>query len=284
MLHVLTFRPEFVPPWPPRSHITPLTLNRLERPQVEALVRQRDRRQGAAGGGGAADCDQDRWGAAVCRRADQDGPGVRARAGGEGRYEPDRPLADVGDSLHAAGFPDGAPGSAADRRKRWPNWGRPWGGSLRMSCSRPCRRWTKPPYRRGWRSWWRRSCSISGGGRHSATYLFKHALIQDTAYQSLLKSTRQQYHQQIAQVLEAAVPRDRRDAARAGGASLHRGGAHRAGHSLLAAGWAAGASALGQCGSGPAPDQRAGAAGDAARDPNRESSRSWTCSLPWGRR
>jgi predicted ATPase/class 3 adenylate cyclase len=34
-----------------------------------------------------------------------------------------------------------------------------------------------------------------------ATYLFKHALIQDTAYQSLLKSTRQQYHQRIAQVL-----------------------------------------------------------------------------------
>jgi predicted ATPase len=36
-----------------------------------------------------------------------------------------------------------------------------------------------------------------------ATYLFKHVLIQDTAYQSLLKSTRQHYHQQIAQVLEA---------------------------------------------------------------------------------
>src|SRR5919197_3876586 len=36
-----------------------------------------------------------------------------------------------------------------------------------------------------------------------ATYLFKHALIQDAAYQSLLKSTRQQCHQQIAQVLEA---------------------------------------------------------------------------------
>jgi len=35
-----------------------------------------------------------------------------------------------------------------------------------------------------------------------ATYLFKHALIQDAAYQSLLKSTRQQYHRQIAQVLE----------------------------------------------------------------------------------
>jgi len=39
-----------------------------------------------------------------------------------------------------------------------------------------------------------------------ATYLFKHALIQEAAYQSLLRSTRQQYHQRIAQVLEAQFP------------------------------------------------------------------------------
>src|ERR671936_2096689 len=35
-----------------------------------------------------------------------------------------------------------------------------------------------------------------------ATYAFKHALIQDAAAQSLLKSTRQQYHHRIAQALE----------------------------------------------------------------------------------
>jgi predicted ATPase len=39
-----------------------------------------------------------------------------------------------------------------------------------------------------------------------ATYLFKHALIQDAAYQSLLKSTRQHYHQRIAHVLEEQFP------------------------------------------------------------------------------
>src|SRR5262249_55566442 len=39
-----------------------------------------------------------------------------------------------------------------------------------------------------------------------STYMFKHALIQDAAYQSLLKSTRQQYHQRIAQVLEVQFP------------------------------------------------------------------------------
>jgi predicted ATPase len=39
-----------------------------------------------------------------------------------------------------------------------------------------------------------------------ATYLFKHTLIQEAAYQSLLRSTRQQFHQRIAQVLEAHFP------------------------------------------------------------------------------
>jgi class 3 adenylate cyclase/predicted ATPase len=39
-----------------------------------------------------------------------------------------------------------------------------------------------------------------------AHYFFKHALIQDAAYQSLLKSTRQHYHQRIALVLESQFP------------------------------------------------------------------------------
>jgi serine/threonine protein kinase/predicted ATPase len=37
-------------------------------------------------------------------------------------------------------------------------------------------------------------------------YTFKHALIQDAAYQSLLKKKRQQFHQQIADVLESSFP------------------------------------------------------------------------------
>jgi len=42
-----------------------------------------------------------------------------------------------------------------------------------------------------------------------AQYIFKHALIQEAAYQSLLRSTRQQYHQRIAQVLETRFPATR---------------------------------------------------------------------------
>ena len=39
-----------------------------------------------------------------------------------------------------------------------------------------------------------------------ATYLFKHALVQDTAYESLLKSRRQQLHGKIASTLEISFP------------------------------------------------------------------------------
>jgi class 3 adenylate cyclase/predicted ATPase len=40
------------------------------------------------------------------------------------------------------------------------------------------------------------------GAPPDATYTFKHALIQETAYESLLRSTRQRYHRRIATVLE----------------------------------------------------------------------------------
>ena len=44
------------------------------------------------------------------------------------------------------------------------------------------------------------------GAGSQATYTFKHALIQEAAYQSLLKRTRQQYHRQIAQALMERFP------------------------------------------------------------------------------
>jgi predicted ATPase len=40
LLIVMSFRPEFSPPWPARSHLTPITLNRLERAQIEVMATQ----------------------------------------------------------------------------------------------------------------------------------------------------------------------------------------------------------------------------------------------------
>ncbi len=47
------------------------------------------------------------------------------------------------------------------------------------------------------------------GSAANTMYLFKHAMILDAAYQSLLKSRRQIYHQKIALVLEAQFPTTR---------------------------------------------------------------------------
>ena len=44
------------------------------------------------------------------------------------------------------------------------------------------------------------------GALPQAKYRFKHALIQDAAYQSLLKSTRQHHHQRIASTMESEFP------------------------------------------------------------------------------
>ena len=40
LLMLLTFRPEFTPPWGNRSHLSQMTLSRLGRPQVETMVEQ----------------------------------------------------------------------------------------------------------------------------------------------------------------------------------------------------------------------------------------------------
>ena len=74
-----------------------------------------------------------------------------------------------------------------------------------MSYSRPSRLCDETTLQQALASWWKPNCCTSGDCR-PGRYFFKHALIQETAYQSLLKSKRQQYHQQIAQVLEERFP------------------------------------------------------------------------------
>ena len=72
VLMILTFRPEFTPPWIGRSHVTMLTLNRLPRTAARRDDRPRHRRQGAAPGDRRPDRRSHRWRAAVHRGADQD--------------------------------------------------------------------------------------------------------------------------------------------------------------------------------------------------------------------
>ena len=61
-----------------------------------------------------------------------------------------------------------------------------------------------------------------------ASYLFKHALVQDAAYGTLLREPRRALHARIAETLEP-IRRDCREPAGDPGASLHRGWADREG-------------------------------------------------------
>jgi class 3 adenylate cyclase/predicted ATPase len=63
--------------------------------------------------------------------------------------------------------------------------------------------WDEDSLRRGLRQLTEAELLYEQGLPPTSTYRFKHALIQDAAYQSLLKSTRQQHHQRIAQTLES---------------------------------------------------------------------------------
>lgn len=47
---------------------------------------------------------------------------------------------------------------------------------------------------------------VQRGMPPTATYAFRHALVQDAAYSSLLRRTRQQYHGRIAEILESDAP------------------------------------------------------------------------------
>src|SRR5262245_30332789 len=47
---------------------------------------------------------------------------------------------------------------------------------------------------------------FSKGRPPQCSYIFKHALLEDAAYNSLVKGKRQQFHKRVAEVLEARFP------------------------------------------------------------------------------
>ena len=101
----------------------------------------------------------------------------------------------------------------------------------------------------------------------AATYTFKHALIQETAYQSLLKRTRQQFHARVAQVLEEHFPERVASEPEVIARHYDAGGARRASERALPAGRRARDAAVGERGghrpSAARPRSRRDAAGDA---------------------
>ncbi|MFQ5946713.1 MAG: AAA family ATPase, partial [Anaerolineae bacterium] len=205
LLNVLTYRPEFAPPWPMRSHMTPLTLNRLERPQVEAMVTE-------LAGGKALPAE-------VVRHIVAKTDGVPlfveelTKAILESsllREEPDRyaltgPLAGVT-------IPATLQDSLMARLDRLPTvrevaqLGAVLGREFAYEMLRVLAAVEEPALQNGLAQLVGAELLYQRGRPPRAKYIFKHALIQDAAYASLLRSTRQKVHQQIAEMLEARFP------------------------------------------------------------------------------
>jgi class 3 adenylate cyclase/predicted ATPase len=205
MLTLVTARPEFRPPWAPRSHLTQLTLGRLPRPQVETMVRQLT---------GGKPLPAEVLTQVVART---DGVPLFVEElvkmlleSGLVREEADR-YALTG-PLPQLAIPVTLQDSLMARLDRLSTTravaqlGAVLGREFTDELIRAVAPLDEATVQRGLAQLVDAELLYQRGRPPQARYLFKHALIQETAYQSLLKSTRQQYHQRSAQVLAAQFP------------------------------------------------------------------------------
>jgi class 3 adenylate cyclase/predicted ATPase len=201
LLSVLTFRPEFVPSWPTRSHLTPLTLNRLERPQVEALITRLARGK---------------------RLPPEAITSIVTRADGVPLYveELTKALLESGllqeqadqyqltGPLSAVAIPTTLQDSLMARLDRLPTGrevaelGAVLGREFAYEMLRALGVVEEARLQEGLAQLVNAELLYQRGRPPRARYIFKHALVQDAAYQSILRRTRQHYHRQVAELIE----------------------------------------------------------------------------------
>jgi predicted ATPase len=205
MLTLLTFRPDFSPPWTGRTHLTQVTLARLPPRQAAEM-------SGRVAHGKALPAEVV---AQVVAKTDgvplfvEELTKMVLESGLlqeiDGRYELTRPLpplaipATLHDSLMAR----------LDRLatvKTVAQLGATIGRTFAYEVLHAVAGLDETTLQHGLRQLVEAELVYQRGVASQATYIFKHALIQDAAYQSLLKSTRQEYHQRITQVLATRFP------------------------------------------------------------------------------
>ena len=201
MLTLLTFRPEFTPPWGIHSYLSQLTLNRLGRPDVGAMVEK------VTGGRTlpaevmeqiASKTDGVPLFVEELTKMVVESDLVRAV---DGHYELTGPLpllaipSTLQDSLMAR----------LDRlapAKEVAQLGATLGREFSYEVIQAVSPLDEATLQQALGQLVEAELVYQRGLPPQAQYVFKHVLIQDTAYQSLLKSRRQQLHQQVAHVLE----------------------------------------------------------------------------------
>jgi tetratricopeptide (TPR) repeat protein len=205
MLVVATYRPELTPPWPQRSHMTPITLNRLERPQVETMV-------GHLAGGRPLPGE-------VVDHIVAKSDGVPLYVEeltkailGSGVLEAHGGIYVLSGALAQLHIPETLQDSLMARLDRAPRLrevaqlGSVLGREFAYDMISALAGLEEDTLQSGLGQLVVDELLYQRGRPPRSRYLFKHALIQDAAYQSLLKRTRQQYHERVAKLLEDRFP------------------------------------------------------------------------------
>jgi predicted ATPase/class 3 adenylate cyclase len=205
ILALFTFRPDFSPPWTGRAHLTQLTVNRLPQRQAEEVIRQVAHgkvlppevvEQVVAKTDGVPLFVEELTKMVLESGLLQEGNERYALTG------PLHPLA-IPATLHDSLM------ARLDRLaavKALAQLGATLGREFSYELLRAVAPWEEGTLHQGLHQLVAAEFLYQRGVPPQATYTFKHALIQDVAYQSLLRSTRQQYHQRTAQALEAQFP------------------------------------------------------------------------------
>jgi predicted ATPase len=205
LLLLVTCRPEFAPPWPWRTHLTPLHLDRLPQAQTAMLVER------VAGGKPlppevhlqiVTKTDGVPLFVEELTKTVLESGLLQEESGHYALRGPLPPLA-IPDTLHDSLM------ARLDRLasvKAVAQLGATLGRDFTYDLLHAVAPWDAATVQHGLRQLVEAELLYQRGVPPQATYTFKHALIQEAAYQSLLRSTRQQYHQRTAQVLEERFP------------------------------------------------------------------------------
>ena len=205
VLLIVTFRPEFQPPWTGQPQVTMLALNRLDRRDRTALVEQ------IAGGKALPD-------EVVAQIVDRtDGVPLFVEEltksvleSGLLREEADRYVLDR--ALPPFAIPTSLHDSLMARLDRLASVrlvaqiGAAIGREFSYALLRAVSRLPEDELQAALARLVASELVFQRGTPPDAVYSFKHALVQDAAHGSLLRSTRQQLHAQIAEALEAHSP------------------------------------------------------------------------------
>ena len=200
VLLIVTFRPEFDPPWIGRPYVTALTINRLDQRDTDAMIDHLVGNKGLP-----ANIRQD-----IIERTDgiplfveemtkavleSEGEGEARRT--DGAVSP--PVLAVPASLQASLMARlDRLGPAKEVAQIGAAIGRQFSHALLSSVVRQPDAELESALDRLVAA----GLLFRQGAPPDATYLFKHALVQDTAYGTLLRNQRQELHARIAKVLE----------------------------------------------------------------------------------